>query len=163
MGSKSISELVKIVEQSGIDELEIKTWWGKTIKIRKRASHPADVGDYPHQVVPVHSHPSSGSSEPASVPSKPETQAEQNQLSKTGFEFRAPMVGTFYRSPSPDTEPYVKEGDIVGPGQVLCIIEAMKLMNEIEAEEKGRIVEIMVKDSQPVEYNQPLFIIEPLS
>jgi acetyl-CoA carboxylase biotin carboxyl carrier protein len=71
------------------------------------------------------------------------------------------MVGTFYRAPAPDTEPYVKEGDIISPGTVLCIIEAMKLMNEIEAEISGRIVKILCDNSQPVEYNQPLFLIEP--
>ncbi|MDZ7721372.1 MAG: acetyl-CoA carboxylase biotin carboxyl carrier protein [candidate division KSB1 bacterium] len=160
MGSKNIRELVKIVEQSGIDELEIKTWWGKNIRICKRAGHPVDVADYPHQTIPVHSGPVSGTS--AAAP-QPVAEAPEEKSFKAGNEFKAPMVGTFYCSPSPDDEPYVKEGDVVTPGQVLCIIEAMKLMNEIEAEEKGRIVEILVNDSQPVEYNQPLFIIEPLS
>ena len=161
MGSKNIRELVKIVEQSGIDELEIKTWWGKNVRIRKHAGHPADVADYPHQTIPVHSEPVSGAAA-ATTQSAGET-PEESGKSRAGNEFKAPMVGTFYCSPSPDAEPYVKEGDVVTPGQVLCIIEAMKLMNEIEAEEKGRIVEILVDDSQPVEYNQPLFRIEPLS
>ena len=158
MGSKNIRELVKIVEQSGIDELEIKSWFGKTIRIRKRAGHKVDIGDYPHQLVPVHSEPVSENKVAGS-----ESDIQQAKTTQAGNEFKAPMVGTFYRSPSPDTEPYVNQGDIVSPGQVLCIIEAMKLMNEIEAEEKGRIVDILVDDSQPVEYNQPLFIIEPLS
>ena len=71
------------------------------------------------------------------------------------------MVGTFYLSPAPDAEPYVKVGSTVKKGQVLCIIEAMKLMNEIESEHDGKIVEILVENAQPVEYNQPLFRIEP--
>ncbi|HXG04536.1 MAG TPA: acetyl-CoA carboxylase biotin carboxyl carrier protein [Candidatus Binatia bacterium] len=73
----------------------------------------------------------------------------------------APMVGTFYRAPSPGAEPYVREGDLVKPGQVLGIIEAMKLMNEIEARVGGRVVKILVENAQPVEYGQPLFLIDP--
>jgi len=73
----------------------------------------------------------------------------------------APMVGTFYRAPSPTAEPYVRDGDVVKEGQVLCIIEAMKLMNEIEAKASGRISRILVENGQPVEYGQPLFLIEP--
>ena len=70
------------------------------------------------------------------------------------------MVGTFYRSPSPDAAPYVREGDSIQPGKVLCIIEAMKLMNEIEAEITGKIVKILAENAHPVEYNQPLFLVE---
>jgi len=73
----------------------------------------------------------------------------------------APMVGTFYRASSPTTEPYVRDGDVVKQGQVLCIIEAMKLMNEIESQAAGRIEKILVENGQPVEYGQPLFLIEP--
>ena len=73
----------------------------------------------------------------------------------------SPIVGTFYRSPSPDAEPYVEEGDYVKKGQVLCIVEAMKLMNEIESESDGRIMRILVESTKPVEYGQPLFLIDP--
>ena len=73
----------------------------------------------------------------------------------------SPIVGTFYRSPSPDADPYVEEGDTVKKGQVLCIVEAMKLMNEIESEVDGRVVKILVESAKPVEYGQPLFLIEP--
>ena len=76
------------------------------------------------------------------------------------FEVKSPMVGTFYRSPSPDADAYVSVGNDVSPGTVLCIIEAMKLMNEIESEISGKIVKILVENAQPVEYNQPLFLIE---
>ncbi len=71
------------------------------------------------------------------------------------------MVGTFYRAPSPDAEPYVREGDVIKEGQVLCIIEAMKLMNEIESKVSGRIIRVLAENGQPVEYGQPLFLIEP--
>jgi len=77
-------------------------------------------------------------------------------------EVRAPIVGTFYRAPAPDAPPYVKEGDRVEKGQVLCIIEAMKLMNEIESEVSGIVKKILVKNGEPVEYGQPLFLIQPL-
>jgi acetyl-CoA carboxylase biotin carboxyl carrier protein len=73
----------------------------------------------------------------------------------------APMVGTFYRAPSPDADPFVREGDLVKRGQVLCIIEAMKLMNEIESKASGRVVRVLPENGQPVEYGQPLFLIEP--
>jgi acetyl-CoA carboxylase biotin carboxyl carrier protein len=73
----------------------------------------------------------------------------------------SPIVGTFYRAPSPDADPYVEEGDLVRKGQVLCIVEAMKLMNEIESEVDGRIYKILVESAKPVEYGQPLFLIEP--
>jgi acetyl-CoA carboxylase biotin carboxyl carrier protein len=73
----------------------------------------------------------------------------------------APMVGTFYRASSPTAEPYVREGDLVKEGQILCIIEAMKLMNEIESRAAGRVIKILVDNAQPVEYGQPLFLIEP--
>jgi len=76
------------------------------------------------------------------------------------YQIRSPMVGTFYRSPSPGAEPYVKEGDIVKKGQVLCIIEAMKVMNEIESDVTGRIVKVLVENGKPVEYNQPLFLVD---
>lgn len=74
----------------------------------------------------------------------------------------APMVGTFYRAPSPDAEPYVEVGSTVTPGQTVCIVEAMKIMNEIQAEVEGRVVEILVENAQPVEYGQPLFVLEKL-
>lgn len=93
--------------------------------------------------------------EPAPVP-----KAEKKEEVK-GIEVKAPIVGTFYRSPAPDADPYVKEGDQVKKGQVLCIIEAMKLMNEIESEVSGVVRKILVGNAEPVEYGQTLFIIEP--
>ena len=79
---------------------------------------------------------------------------------KNLLEVKSPMVGTFYRSPSPEADVYVNVGSLVSPGSVLCIIEAMKLMNEIESEVSGKVVKILVENAQPVEYNQPLFLIE---
>ncbi|MER3480849.1 MAG: acetyl-CoA carboxylase, biotin carboxyl carrier protein [Meiothermus sp.] len=99
--------------------------------------------------------PASATPEPALAP-----KAEGKEEVK-GVEIKAPIVGTFYRSPAPDAAPYVQEGDAVQKGQVLCIIEAMKLMNEIESEVSGVVRKILVNDAEPVEYGQPLFIIEP--
>ncbi len=159
MRAKKIRELVRIVQESNIGELEIAKW-GQRIRISKSVS-PA----VPASVVPI----TQVVSEPP-LPNFPEfsagptgseeVQAPEKEKSNLA-EIKAPMVGTFYRAPSPDTDPYVEEGDSLAPGKVLCIIEAMKLMNEIEAEISGRIVKILVENAQPVEYNQPLFLIEP--
>lgn len=80
----------------------------------------------------------------------------------TSVEIKSPMVGTFYRAPQPEAPPYAETGQIIEPGQVICIIEAMKLMNEIKSEIKGKILEILVDNAEPVEFGQPIFLIEPL-
>jgi acetyl-CoA carboxylase biotin carboxyl carrier protein len=95
---------------------------------------------------------------------KPEETASQamEPIAKAAYlEVKSPMVGTFYRSPSPDKPPYVKVGDVIKPGQVVCMVEAMKLFNEIESELAGTIVKILVEDAAPVEYDQVLFLVEP--
>lgn len=93
-----------------------------------------------------------------SATTEPHIEAESSNL----VAIRAPLVGTFYRAPSPDAPPYVKEGDIIEKGQVVCIIEAMKIMNEIESDVRGRVVKVLVENGKPVEYGQPLFLIEPM-
>ncbi|MFW6287716.1 MAG: acetyl-CoA carboxylase biotin carboxyl carrier protein, partial [bacterium] len=90
------------------------------------------------------------------------THDENDEENANKEEIVAPMVGTYYSAPSPEADPFVEVGDVVNPGETLCIIEAMKLMNEIEVETRGKIVEILVNNAEPVEYGQPLFIIEPL-
>jgi len=107
--------------------------------------------------------PTPGAPSPAAVTAAAPPPAHvADALSFTGVTIEAPMVGTFYRASSPTAEPYVREGDIVKEGQIICIIEAMKLMNEIETRAGGRIVKILVDNGHPVEYGQPLFLIEPL-
>jgi acetyl-CoA carboxylase biotin carboxyl carrier protein len=93
---------------------------------------------------------------------EPKTEIPVTPAGKELIEVRSPIVGTFYRAPSPNAEPYVQVGQQVNKGTILCIVEAMKLMNEIECEYEGKIVKIMVENAQPVEYNQVLFLIEPL-
>ncbi|MBN2413634.1 acetyl-CoA carboxylase biotin carboxyl carrier protein [candidate division KSB1 bacterium] len=159
MRAKQIREFVKIVEESNVGELEITRWWWGKIRISKSSSHvttkisPADVQEnvsISHSTKTVSGEPTV--TEPLTV----EKVSESNLV-----EIKAPMVGTFYRAPAPDADPYVKEGDNISTGKVLCIIEAMKLMNEIESEINGKIVKVLADNAQPVEYNQPLFLVEP--
>ena len=160
MRAKEIRELVKIVESSNVGELEITRWlWGR-IRISKTSigNAVASPSTYPAQPVAQVTVPAPASAAPAPVAAEAKSEAEP---ASNLVEVLAPMVGTFYRAPAPDAAPYVKEGDVVSKGKVLCIIEAMKLMNEIESEQSGKIVKVLVENAQPVEYNQPLFLIEP--
>ncbi len=165
MKEEFIRRLVKIVEESDIAELEISRW-GRKLKISKYPSNHAPAGATQHYFVPGSAPAppavsnSNAASAPASAAEAPEPSAPETPAK--GEEIRSPMVGTFYRAPAPDADPYVQVGDTVQKGQVLCIIEAMKLMNEIEAEFPCRILEILVENAQPVEYNQPLFRVEKL-
>lgn len=130
---------------------------GTKVTIRKNAAFTANLAAAIPAVPAVV--PSAPQPAPAVKESEPEATVGQEDNTIT---IVAPMVGTFYRAPSPDAAPYVNVGDLVDVGQPLCIIEAMKLMNEIECEVKGRILRILVENAQPVEYGQPLFVIERL-
>ncbi|HOT97800.1 MAG TPA: acetyl-CoA carboxylase biotin carboxyl carrier protein [bacterium] len=159
MHAKEIRELVRIVEESQIGELEITYWWGRKIRISKAVSAGSSRGGGVEIVT---------STRPAAVTPQPHhspaaVAEDLPQSSGNYLEVKAPMVGTFYRASAPDAEPYVREGETIAPGKVLCIIEAMKLMNEIEAEISGKVVKILVQNGQPVEYNQTLFLVEPAS
>jgi acetyl-CoA carboxylase biotin carboxyl carrier protein len=158
MRAKEIRELVKIVEDSQIGELEITYWWGRKIRISKAAS-PLSNGRGAGIEIVTSAAPSAISPVPHHTPA-----AMMPVLSDSAgalLEIKAPMVGTFYRAPAPESDPYVREGDSVSQGKVICIIEAMKLMNEIEAEISGKIVKVLAENGQPVEYNQPLFLVDP--
>ncbi|MCI0513337.1 acetyl-CoA carboxylase biotin carboxyl carrier protein [candidate division KSB1 bacterium] len=164
MNVKKIQRLIELVEKSEISELEVSRW-GTRVRVTKYpplVTHTAPVS------APPPSHPSREISVPAkpafrveSPPAALESAPKSTSTARKNTEILAPMVGTFYRSPAPDVEPFVKVGDMISPGQVLCIIEAMKLMNEIEAECSGKLVDILVQNAQPVEYNQVLFVVEP--
>jgi len=165
MEIKDIRQLIKLVENADITELEIKEE-GREIKISKNNKHGSETilmsggTMLPYQMPPAQHIPhmppqtdgTSNSGEPAASTVEQKT---ANQM-----EVRSPMVGTFYRSPAPDADPYTEVGQRIEVGQTLCIIEAMKLMNEIESEYTGKVIKILVENAQPVEYNQVLFLIE---
>lgn len=146
-----LKKLVEIVESSEIEELEVRRWWTKVriTKSRPRAQHlnPGAVAQ---------------TRVDDKVLDEKSVETETAQPEKSLAEIRSPMVGTFYRAPSPGAKPYVDVGERVQSGQVVCIIEAMKLMNEIESDVSGSIVEILVDDAQPVEFGQTLFLVSPL-
>jgi len=143
-----IKKLIKIVELSEIEELEVRKWWTK-VRISKRRSAGPAPGDAQFMQAA------------AGVPAPLAAGGEDAAALENLVEFKSPMVGTFYRAPSPGAQPYVQVGERVTPGQVVCIIEAMKLMNEIEADVAGTIEKFLVENEQPVEYGQTLFLVKP--
>jgi acetyl-CoA carboxylase biotin carboxyl carrier protein len=150
-----LKKLIKMVEQSAIAEFSVQEGDLK-VKISKNSKSPAHVNIQPsfdYQNAAIQSAASPKQSSEVTAP--PTIEAKSNL-----HEIKSPIVGTFYRAPAPDADTYVQIGDIVAPGNVLCIVEAMKLMNEIESDVSGKIVKILVENSSPVEYNQPLFLIE---
>lgn len=158
MNLKEIKELIEILRDTDISELELERS-GVKLRLRKGGDvtfHPSlPRMEYPPAslVAPA----VAGAPGPAGVAEKSAEPLATNQIKVT-----SPIVGTFYRSSSPDKPAYVEVGDVVKKGQTLCIIEAMKLMNEIESETAGKIVQLLVESGAPVEYGQPLFVIEPV-
>jgi acetyl-CoA carboxylase biotin carboxyl carrier protein len=146
---KEIRAVLKLIQDTDVEEIEVEQD-GRRIRIRRRGHHVAQAPFNPVTSIP-----------PAAVtgalPGSPAARDTTNLIT-----VESPMVGTFYRAPAPGADPYVREGDKVDKGTVLCIIEAMKLMNEIEAEVGGKIHSILVENAQPVEYGQPLFLLEPV-
>lgn len=163
MDIKEIQELIKFVSKSGISEVEIES---KGFKINIKTPPYKRGGQAQPEVqivqaVPVSAPPAAAATTaPAAAEAAP-AKAEAKEEAGNFEEIKSPMIGTFYRSPSPDKDPFVGVGDEVKKGDVICIIEAMKLFNEIEAEVSGKIVKVLADDSTPVEYDQPLFLIEP--
>jgi len=184
-----IKELIKAVDESGVEEVEIEIE-GSRLRISKNrkgetTALPSGGNSFPNYIpVPFPIYPAMGFAQPQQMPVSPIPQVVQSQqmpvaevkkeepakivetpaveTGKKYHEIKSPIVGTFYRAPAPDAEPYVKVGDEVFPGTVLCIVEAMKLMNEIESDVHGIVAKILVENAQPVEYGQPLFLIELL-
>ena len=145
---QEIQELIDLAKRNNLAELEIERE-GVRIRIRRDATAGTPL-------VSVREVMTAGQDAPKEKP------ALSSPAEATGYvTVTSPIVGTFYRSASPDADPYVEEGDFVKQGQVLCIVEAMKLMNEIEAEADGRIIKILAESTKPVEYGQPLFMIDP--
>ena len=154
MNVKEIKELINLMNENGLLELEIEKD-GMRIRLKKTSSGIESMSA--PIIVERHSSIEAAAAQQAAA----STTAAEKAQAKT-VEIRAPMVGTFYRSPSPEAPPYAEIGQTIEIGQVICIIEAMKLMNEIKSEIKGKILEILVDNAEPVEFGQPLFLIEPL-
>ena len=149
-----IKRLIKVVEKSDITEFSISEGDVK-IKISKNNGQVSQVVTS----VPVQAQAPVAAPQPAATKPAEAQPAAEKQQDENLHEVRSPIVGTFYRAPAPDADPYVKVGDHVSPGTVLCIVEAMKLMNEIESDVSGTVEQILVENATPVEYNQPLFVI----
>jgi acetyl-CoA carboxylase biotin carboxyl carrier protein len=153
MNIKELKELIELIQKGQIAELELEKS-GVRVRIKRDrgpiVSVPVSEEAPPAPAGPVEAPMAQAATLPSTVPA--------GWLTLT-----APVVGTFYRAPAPDSDPYVEIGTPVKKGQILCVIEAMKLMNEIESEWDGKIVEILVENAQPVEYGAPLFRIEPIA
>jgi len=158
MNLTQIQELIKFVSKSGVSEVAIEQ---KDFKITIKAQDSKTKVQEVIQVAMPAAAPAPAAiaaSAPA-APAAPEAPAPE--VKGNTIEIRSPMIGTFYRSPSPDKPAFIEVGAVIKPGSTVCVIEAMKLFNEIESEISGTIVKVLVNDSTPVEYDQPLFLVEP--
>lgn len=163
MDIREIQNLIKFVARSGATEVKLEMDDFKiTIRTTSEASAPeityvqqAPAMQQPQQAAPQQQ------SQPQSAPAAPATSAAASDESSKYITIKSPIIGTFYRKPSPDKPVFVEVGSKIAKGDVLCVIEAMKLFNEIESEYNGKIVKILVDDMSPVEFDQPLFLIDP--
>ncbi len=159
MNENEIKKLIRLVEESEIESLEVSSW-GRKIKITQRIAHSpngeVEPGAVLRQVVPA-------PAAPAPAPQPAPAAAPEVTEEDTGRQvaIKSPMVGTFYAAPAPDADSYVSLNEKISVGQVVCIVEAMKLMNEIESEVSGRVAKILVENAQPVEYGTTLYLIDP--
>lgn len=167
MNESYIRKLIRLVEESEIECLEVSGWWGRKVKITAKGhtngngsngnGHGAVMTAAPITVaapIPVH--------QPQAAPAPAaQTQPVASEENSHYLPIKSPMVGTFYAAPAPDAQPYVSMNQKITVGQVVCIVEAMKLMNEIESEVAGRVVKILAENGKPVEFGQTLFLIEP--
>jgi len=170
MNFKEIQDLIKLINKTNLSEFKMKDGeFELTIRTdeyhKMRATPPAQqVISVPAAMPPAYAPPAPvADAAPASAPVTPDLPVAAPVVEKKEHyvEVKSPIVGTFYRSPSPEKPNYVKVGDTIAVGDVVCIVEAMKLFNEIESEVSGKIVEILLEDSSPVEYDQPLFLVDP--
>ena len=165
MDFQQIQELIKLVSESNLGEVSIEQKDFKiTIKHKEEqvtqvmaAMHQAPFAALPQAAVMPQALPQQAAAAPAAASAAPAA-----ETASTLITIKSPMIGTFYRRPSPDKPNFLEVGDEVSVGKVVCIIEAMKLFNEIESEVSGKVVKILVEDASPVEYDQPLFLVEPI-
>jgi acetyl-CoA carboxylase biotin carboxyl carrier protein len=151
MDIRKIKKLIELIEESDIAEIEIHEG-EESVRISRQSSMPSTIA------IPTMPPQAPIASAPATTAAGPAAQAPAEQIQ--GHSVNSPMVGTFYRSPSPGSKPFAVEGQTVAVGDTLCIIEAMKILNQIESDKAGTVKKILVDNGQPVEYNEPLFIID---
>jgi len=156
MNERKIRKLIRLVEESDIGELEVSSW-GRKVRIRKKVTETENPAANSVPTISV---------APPNVPTtivtpEPKMEEKKEVLTDNLVPIKSPMVGTFYRAPAPGAKPYVEVGQMITIGQVVCIVEAMKLMNEIESEISGKVIKVLVEDTKPVEFAQNLFLIEP--
>lgn len=154
-----LKKIIKVFDSSELSELEIEEE-GMRIHLSKYTNIGVPIQHVPATVPSNPVMANAPQTEAKQEPQQEKTESKGESLPANVYEVKSPMVGTFYRSPSPDADAYVNVGDSISQGSVLCIVEAMKLMNEIESEVSGKVVKILVENAQAVEYNQPLFLIE---
>ena len=148
MWQDKIKEIIYLLDNSDVNEIDV-TFWGRRFRVVKSAAI-------------IDQSEATSKTKTVSLNSpEPDSQQVEIKSASNGEKILSPMPGTFYAASSPETETFVKPGDIVSKGDTLCIIEAMKIMNEIEAEKSGKITEVVAKNGEPVEFNQTLFIIDP--
>jgi acetyl-CoA carboxylase biotin carboxyl carrier protein len=150
MKAKEIQELIDYISNSGLAEVKIKT-----------DEFELSIKKYAEQSGPRYIESAPAAPAPQSIAATPATPAAPAAIPSNLVEIKSPMIGTFYLTPNPDSPSFASEGDVIKAGQTVCIIEAMKLFNEIEAEISGKIVKILVSNASPVEYDQPLFLVDP--
>jgi len=144
MNIKEIQNIINFIKKTDLDDVSIET---ENYKIRVKKNN-TEVTQLKEKM-------------PVEIENDETKPVEESEIETNHITIKSPMVGTLYRSPNPESEPYINEGDTINEGQTICIIEAMKLFNEIESEVSGKIVKALVEDSMPVEFDQPLFLIDP--
>ncbi|MBF0570129.1 MAG: acetyl-CoA carboxylase biotin carboxyl carrier protein [Candidatus Omnitrophica bacterium] len=156
MNLKELKEMVELMNENGLTELEVERD-GMKIRLKKAADNTVSVQPVSYALPTIPAVALRGAA-PAAAPAAAPVAEDKGNLK----DVKSPMVGTFYRAPSPEAAPFIEIGQTVEVGQVVCIVEAMKLMNEIKSEVRGKIVEICVDNAEPVEFGQPLFRVDPL-
>ena len=151
MKSKEIQDIINFIKKTDLDDVSIETENYKIRVKKNKTNYTTKEEVKSEEIKPL---------KKIEVEDKPEEKKEKENNTKNII-IKSPMIGTFYRSPNPESAPFISEGDIIKPGQTICIVEAMKLFNEIESEVSGKVVKVIANDSSPIEFDQPLFEVDP--
>ena len=159
MDIRKIRKLIELLEETGISEIEIKEG-EESLRLSRHSNVAVETPKIHYVSSPMPHHEQQPVASTAAAPATPHQESKPAAPVSSGHKVRSPMVGTMYASPAPESPPFVHVGQTVKAGEILCIVEAMKMFNEIEADRAGKIVEILVANGEPVEYDQVLFVIE---